>query len=124
MFNQFCQPSKLILRNIASRTAPDFYAKDIKPDLGLYSSNLSLKNRSDIIEQAEILHKCKLEPSDDPFQDEGRFEWDTSMAFNTLGQIMLYATAHMAAQFHTHIFSLLIFQSTRGYYIGIGLASS
>ena len=109
MFNQFCKPGKLMLHNISSRAAPDFYAKDIKPDLGLYSSNLSLKNRSDIIEQAEILHECKLEPSDDPFQDKGPFEQDTSAAFDTLGQITLYATAHMAAQFRTHIFSLLIF---------------
>ena len=121
MFNQFCKPGKLMLHNISSRAAPDFYAKDIKPDLGLYSSNLSLKNRSDIIEQAEILHECKLEPSDDPFQDKGPFEQDTSAAFDTFGQITLYATAHMAAQFRTHIFSLLIFPK---YAIGIGPASS
>ena len=75
---------------------------------GLYSSNLLLKNKSDIIEQAEILHECKLEPLDDPFQDKGPFERDTTAAFDTLGQITLYATAHMAAQFRTHILSLVI----------------
>ena len=68
-----------------------------------------MTERSDIIEEAEILHECKLAPSDDPFEDEDpSFERGTEKACDTLGQITLYATAHMAAQFRTHVFSLLI----------------
>ena len=68
-----------------------------------------MTDNSDIIEEAEILHECKYSPSDDPFNDEDpSFERDTEKACDTLGQITLYATAHMAAQFRTHIFSLLI----------------
>ena len=77
----------------------------------MYSSNLPspLNQNSDIIEEAEILHECKYDSSDDAFQDDGPFERDTDAAYDTLGQITLYATAHMAAQFRTHVFSLLIF---------------
>ena len=75
----------------------------------MYSSDLSLTNNADIIEEAEILHECKYAPSSDPFHDEDPiFERGTEKACETLDQITLYATAHMAAQFRTHIFSLLI----------------
>ena len=108
-FNKFCEPGNLKLHNVSSRNAPDFYARDIKPDVGLYSSDLSLTNNSDIIEEAKILHEFKYAPSNDPFQDEvPSFERDTEKACETLGQITSYATAHMAAQFRTHIFSLLV----------------
>jgi hypothetical protein len=76
----------------------------------LYSTELGSKLKTnDIIEEAEILHECKYDSSDDAFQDDGPFERDTGAAYDTLGQITLYATAHMAAQFCTHVFSLLVF---------------
>ena len=63
----------------------------------------------DLIEEAEILHECKFVSSDDPFGNKGlNFERGTSAAHDTLGQITLYATAQMAAQFRTHVFSLFI----------------
>ncbi|KAF8622964.1 hypothetical protein AX15_006607 [Amanita polypyramis BW_CC] len=110
-FNCFCEPGSLKLHNVATRAAPDFYEREIKPDLGLYSTELGskLKTNDIIVEEAEMLHERKYDSSDDAFQDDGPFERDTSAACDTLGQIALYATAHMTAQFCTHVFSLLIF---------------
>jgi len=47
----------------------------------------------------EILHECKYDSSDDAFQDDGPFERDMGAALDTLGQIRLYATAHITTQF-------------------------
>ena len=52
----------------------------------------------------------KYSPADDPFKDsDPGFEHDSERSEKTLGQICTYATAHMAAQFRSHVFSLLVF---------------
>ncbi|KAF8509372.1 hypothetical protein BU17DRAFT_99005 [Hysterangium stoloniferum] len=48
---------------------------------------------------------------DDAFSDDGSLERTTKVALDTLGQITLYATAHQAAQFRTHVFLVLVFPS-------------
>jgi hypothetical protein len=53
----------------------------------------------------------KHDPNDDPFRDDSpSFEHHSDRSEKTLGQICSYATAHMAAQFRSHIFSLLVFR--------------
>ena len=55
--------------------------------------------------------EAKYMPGDDPFDDKiESFERSTGQAQDTLGQICSYATAQMAAQFRTHLFSLLLFR--------------
>ncbi|TFK59226.1 hypothetical protein BDN72DRAFT_781032 [Pluteus cervinus] len=52
----------------------------------------------------------KFDESDDPFHDRSpSFQRDSIAARETLGQIYLAATAHLAAQFRTHVFTLLVF---------------
>ncbi|KAF8492242.1 hypothetical protein BU17DRAFT_59633 [Hysterangium stoloniferum] len=46
---------------------------------------------------------------DDAFSDDGSLECTSKVALDTLGQITLYATAHQAAQFRTHVFLVLVF---------------
>ncbi len=63
------------------------------------------------IEAVEVLHDCIHATRWDPFDDkEPSFEIDTPL----LGQLALSAAAQMAAQFRTHIFSVLVFR--RGSY--------
>jgi hypothetical protein len=51
----------------------------------------------------------KHESGDDPFKDHTPgFEHDNDRSERTLGQICAYATAHMAAQFRSEVFSLLV----------------
>jgi len=101
------------LLNSSIHAATDFCGLDIKPDIGLYPTEAtSIKRfpKHEMIENVEIFHKCKFNPERDSFQDNGEsFERHTIDARETLGQIALYATAQMAAQFRTHIFALLIF---------------
>lgn len=101
------------LLNSSIRAATDFCGLEIKPDIGLYpteATSIQEFPKHKIIENVEIFHECKFKPKDDAFQDIGEsFERHTIDARQTLGQIALYATAQMAAQFRTHIFALLIF---------------
>ncbi|KAF8632530.1 hypothetical protein AX17_004816 [Amanita inopinata Kibby_2008] len=65
--------------------------------------------RIDIL-NVEITHEFKLGYREHPFDDDlPGFERDEDRAWNTLGQITRHATAHVAAQFRTHIFMVLIF---------------
>ncbi|KIL67560.1 hypothetical protein M378DRAFT_9337 [Amanita muscaria Koide BX008] len=112
-FKQF----NMKLHDIHARPAPDFQGKTVKPDIGLYFSGVEFPPQPEPVvedslplEDIEILHGCKVEPSDDPFRDEDpQFEASTSQARDTLGQVTTYATAHLAAQFRTHVFLVLIF---------------
>jgi Fungal protein kinase len=52
----------------------------------------------------------KYVANDDPFDDSSScFERTATQARDTLGQICSYATAHAAAHFRIHLFSLLVF---------------
>ncbi|TFK66286.1 hypothetical protein BDN72DRAFT_899991 [Pluteus cervinus] len=60
--------------------------------------------------QADMLLEFKFHTSDDPFDDDSdNFERATEGGKKTLGQITVYATAQLARQFRTHVFSILVF---------------
>jgi hypothetical protein len=66
------------------------------------------------VESAELMVEVKISEGDDPFKDEGSLLHDSDRSRQTLGQVTSYATAHLAAQFCTHVFSILLFsQSVR-----------
>jgi hypothetical protein len=54
------------------------------------------------IESAELIVEVKLDVLDDPLASYVTVTY-------TLGQLTRYATAHLAAQFRTHVFSILVF---------------
>lgn len=57
-----------------------------------------------------MLLEFKPAAGDDPFDDNSdNFERDTEGGKKTLGQIAVYATAQLARQFRTHVFSILVF---------------
>ena len=58
------------------------------------------------MESAELIVEVKLDVLDDPFKVTPD---DKGLLCDTLGQMTRYATAHLAAQFHTHAFSVLVF---------------
>ncbi|TFK62873.1 hypothetical protein BDN72DRAFT_929676 [Pluteus cervinus] len=60
---------------------------------------------------AELFLEFKFHKSADPFEDKASlpFVRKTKAAHKTLGQISIYAIAQLAAQFRTHIFSMLVF---------------
>lgn len=65
-----------------------------------------------------MMVEFKFDDGDDPFDDGSdnpvphtALERDYDRARDTLGQITLYATAHQATQFRTHIFSALVFRT-------------
>jgi hypothetical protein len=65
------------------------------------------------IKKIEMMWEVKYGAEDDPFKADDRkdFHCETKDAIDTLGQITTYATAHMAAQFRSHIFSALVFRT-------------
>ena len=91
-----------------------FFGKTIKPDITYYNSPHSDAERADV-ESAELMIEAKFNQQDDPFREvptvEG-FLCDSDRARQTLGQLTSYATAHLAAQFRTHIFSILLFRES------------
>ncbi|KAF8889310.1 hypothetical protein BD779DRAFT_1520893 [Infundibulicybe gibba] len=96
-----------------SHPAPDYDGKQIKPDICVYARGSGRGSATlNDIKRVEIIEEFKYYDSDDPFDDTvGQpFERVTSSARDTLGQITQYATAHLAAQFRTHVFSLLVFR--------------
>jgi hypothetical protein len=107
----FC-PALELVDTHAHQAATSFHDKIIKPDVMIYSRDCPRIGTSDI-RKAEILCEFKFYPSDDPFRDDGflSFEHDTAAARDTLGQITLYATAHMSARFVTYVFFILVFLS-------------
>jgi hypothetical protein len=72
----------------------------------------------------EIHVEAKLATTDNPFDDsdEKSFESTVNRRKDTKGQITTYAVAQLGLQFHTHIFSVLIFWNYASLYVGIGLA--
>ncbi|RDB25897.1 hypothetical protein Hypma_006114 [Hypsizygus marmoreus] len=72
--------------------APDFENKTVKPDVCLY-------NEKKYKQQKDGVHNIK------------GFERTSRAASDTLGQISLYAAAHQAAQYRTHVFSALVFRN-------------
>lgn len=90
VFNRFCEPRNLKLHTILLQTPTQK-----KSNHTTACTAPPLNKNSDIIEEAEILHRCGCKNSDDPFRDQGPFE------------VTLYTTAPMAVQFRTHVFSTL-----------------
>jgi hypothetical protein len=88
-----------------------FSGKTIKPDITYYYSSRSGAERADV-EGAELMVEAKYN-LDDPFREvptaEGLLS-DGEKPRQTLGQVTNYATAHFAAQFRTHVFSVLLFR--------------
>ena len=88
-----------------------FSGKAIKPDITYYSS--SGGSRGSDVEGAELMMEVKVNDQDDPFEDLAKdkdFLRKSDRARQTLGQLTSYATAHLAAQFRTHVFSVLLFR--------------
>ena len=58
--------------------------------------------------------EAKLNQQDDPFEEvpTKRFLCDSERARQTLGQVTSYATAHLAAQFRTHVFFILLLRKS------------
>ena len=98
-----------------SKKFPTYEDREISPDLTIYeqktvftSSKTQSTNRA--IEDVAFMAEFKHDPNDDPFRDNSPgFEYDSDRSEKTLGQICSYATAHMAAQFRSYVFSLLVF---------------
>ena len=88
---------------------------EIKPDLSFYEGAFVEEQFSETqiwqdIDSVGMFAEFKFAASDDPFDDNSPgFERVSNQARDTLGQICSYATAHMAAQFRTHVFSMLVF---------------
>ncbi|KAF8514453.1 hypothetical protein BU17DRAFT_94564 [Hysterangium stoloniferum] len=91
-------------------SAADFYGKEVKPDIGVYSKYCERSGIMDI-KKIEMIWEVKYSPEDDPFEadDDEAFQRETDDAILTLSEITTYATAHQAAQFRNHIFSALVF---------------
>lgn len=83
-----------------------FHKVTIKPDVCLFPSN----DAGDI-SKVELMIEAKFPKTSDPFTDmPGKpLVNDSNAAKETLGQITTYASAHQAAQFRSHAFSLLLF---------------
>jgi len=87
---------------------------EIKPDICLYEDRFiqqqfpePSKRELDLV---GVVVEFKYAHSDDPFDDSSPgFERTTDDARKTLSQICSYSTAHMAAQFRTRVFSMLVF---------------
>ena len=94
---------------------PTYEDREISPDLTIYeqkttftTSETQSTNRA--IEDVAFMAEFKHDAGDDPFKDHfPGFEYDSDRSEKTLGQICSYATAHMAAQFRSYVFSLLVF---------------
>ena len=85
----------------------------IKPDITYYNSSPSVEKAD--VESAELMIEAKFNDEDDPFKvvpTPKGFMRDSDRARQTLGQVACYATAHLAAQFRTHTFSILLFRET------------
>ncbi|KAF8501862.1 hypothetical protein BU17DRAFT_31542, partial [Hysterangium stoloniferum] len=79
----------------------------VKPDIQIYPPNFKRSGLLDIT-QTKMTVEFKI-AVDDAFNDSGPFERSSKTAHDTLGQITLYAMAHQAAQFQTHVFLDLVF---------------
>ncbi|KAF8514455.1 hypothetical protein BU17DRAFT_68387 [Hysterangium stoloniferum] len=98
--------------DVHNHPAADFDGKEVKPDIGVYSTHCGQSGIMDI-KKTETLFEVKYSREDDPFEDNRSrvFHRETDAAIHTLGQITTYATAHQAAQFRSHAFSALLFRT-------------
>ena len=82
---------------------------EMKPDVSLYRSG-SRQDPSVVTDMSliEVLAEFKVDPTDDPFRDEGTFEHETVQSADSRGQITCYTTKLLATQFRTHAFSVVI----------------
>ena len=105
----FC--SNLVGFNTSITPMTIFSGRVIKP---YYNSSHSDVERADV-ESAERLVEAKFSEQDDPFEEvltDNGFLCDSDRAIQTLGQLTSYATAHPAAQFRIHVFSILLFRKS------------
>ena len=85
-----------------------------KPDITYDNSPRSNAERADV-ETAELMVEVKLNEQDDPFKVKPTVEGflcDSERPRQTLGQLTSYTSAHLAAQFRTHVFSVLLFSKS------------
>ena len=109
----FCP--NLVGINTSNTPMTTFSGKIIKPDITYYNAPHTEVQRDDV-ESAELMVEAKFNEQDDPFEevptnDKG-FLCSGDRARQTLGQVTSYATAHLAAQFRTHVFSILLFRKS------------
>ncbi|KAF8488112.1 hypothetical protein BU17DRAFT_104381 [Hysterangium stoloniferum] len=90
LVGRFCPNLELV--DAHSTPAVDFGGKQVKPDIQSILPIAGDRALSDMT-QTEMIF----------------FEHSSDAAHDTLGQITLYATAHQAAQFRTHVFLVLVF---------------
>ncbi|KAF8526893.1 hypothetical protein BU17DRAFT_61871 [Hysterangium stoloniferum] len=106
LMKPFCPYLELMDTHVTP--AVEFGGKQVKPDIQIYSAKCKRSSLSDMT-QTEMTVKFKKAVVDDAFNDNLPFEHTSKYAHDTLGQITLYAMAHQAAQFRTHVFLVLVF---------------
>jgi len=81
---------------------------EVKPDVSVYAG-CKPSYLTELV-SVEIFIEFKWNNTDDPFCDDTRetFACPSKNADDTLGQITSYAALHLAAQFRTHVYSILI----------------
>ncbi|KAF9479143.1 hypothetical protein BDN70DRAFT_709875 [Pholiota conissans] len=93
--------------------------EDLKPDVTLYHSNCGRSRVTDM-SKAEVAFELKNSKLFDAFRDLTNSEQEednkdfvrrTTKAKETAGQLTSYAVAQFAAQFRTHLFSVLILKN-------------
>ena len=97
--------------NTSAKSMITFSGNIIKPDT---YHNRSEGSAGSDVEKAELVVEAKFEDLDDPFDDspsDNDFLRCSDRAMQTLGQLTSYATAHLAAQFCTHVFPFSFFAS-------------
>ena len=98
-----------------SHKFPTYEDREISPDITIYETKSAFttsinQSSNRPIDDVAFMAELKHGSSDDPFRDQSpSFEYHSDRSEKTLGQICSYATAHMAAQFRSHVFSLLVF---------------
>ncbi|GJJ11144.1 hypothetical protein Clacol_005375 [Clathrus columnatus] len=83
----------------------------IMPDICIYDLKTVPKDELQDITKVGLMLELKYRENDDPFSDAVNkpLVKSSNEARITLGQITYYASAHQAAQFRSHVFSLLVF---------------
>ncbi|TFK67806.1 hypothetical protein BDN72DRAFT_822011 [Pluteus cervinus] len=79
------------------------------PDISVYFKTPSFLRTAYDFKKVELSIELRQNDADDPFDDDGEsFHRVGDAAKATLAQLFLYATAHFASQFRTHVFSVLV----------------
>ena len=108
----FCP--KLVGINSSNTPMSTFSGNSIKPDITYYDSSLPDVERTGI-GAAELMVEVKFNEQDDPFKGvlpEDDILCKNELPRQTLGQLTSYATAHLAAQFRFHVYSILLFRKS------------